>query len=109
MFGDKAKQDIESLIEASEKFDITEEDLIGASGGLFLLQETYNFNLTEFAMGKIKIPEAQVRERGGKERYVEDSPLTTHDLENLGKIAFNRNHFDRAYDFFKVNIITHNP
>ena len=78
--------------------------MIGASGGLFLLQETYNFNLTEFAMGRIRIPEAQVREQGGTEYYVEDSPLTTHDLEILGKIAFNRDHFDRAYEFFKVHL-----
>ena len=31
-------------------------DMMGASGGLFLLQETYNLNLTKFADGILEIP-----------------------------------------------------
>ncbi len=106
LFGPETKDGIDDLIEASEKFDVTEEDLEGAANGLFLLQETYNFNITEFANGKIRIPDAQVRERGGGERpaFVEDSPLNARDLEVLAKIAFNKDHYHRAYDFFKAAV-----
>jgi hypothetical protein len=43
---------------------VTEKELAGAAGGLFLLAFTYNFNLTEMASGRICIPEAQAIEQG---------------------------------------------
>ncbi len=104
VFSDKAKEDINDIVASLGMYDVTEEDLEGASNGLFLLQETYNFNITEFATGKLKIPEAQVRERGGGPTYVEDSSLRAHDLEILAKIAFNKDHYHRAYDFFQAAV-----
>ena len=42
---------------------MTEEELQGAAGGIFLLAYTYEFNLTELASGQIRIPDAQCVER----------------------------------------------
>ena len=63
LFGNRTKEKIDTLLDSLNKHSVVEKDLAGAMGGLFLLANTYNFNLTEMAAGKIRIPEAQTIER----------------------------------------------
>lgn len=63
LFGDKPKENLEKMLESLDEHIVTEKELAGAAGGLFLLAFTYNFNLTEMAAGRIRIPEAQAIER----------------------------------------------
>ena len=63
LFGDKTKENLEKMLESLDEHIVTEKELAGAAGGLFLLAFTYNFNLTEMAAGRIRIPEAQTIER----------------------------------------------
>ena len=61
----------------------------GSIHGLLLLINTYQFNLTDFSQGKIKIPKAQRMDLGVTEKYIQDNPLTLPDLHLLGQMAFN--------------------
>ena len=91
VFNVKAQERLEELIALLETFP-KEADMDGAFSGLLLLHETYNFNLTEVAAGKIRIP--------GTEEYIEtDYKLFPYDLVVLGKLAFNRGFYDRSYEF----------
>jgi hypothetical protein len=103
LFGSKAKQRLEDLVTLTSEYDITEADLDGAMKGIFLLIETYRLNVTEFAKGQIRIPHAQVLERGlTSPTYAEDSPLSAQDVKILGQIAFNTNFLDMSYEILKV-------
>ena len=63
LFGNKTKEKLEKLLASLSEQSVTEKELEGAAGGLFLLAYTYEFNLTELASGQIRIPDAQCVER----------------------------------------------
>ena len=86
------------MIELLDKYDITEDDLEGAMKGLVLLLSTYRFNITEFVNGKIRIPQAQVIDRGVRNPVIEDTPMIIEDIEILSKIAYNQKYFDLAVE-----------
>ena len=93
------------MIELLDKYDITEDDLEGAMKGLVLLLSTYRFNITEFVNGKIRIPQAQVIDRGVRNPVIEDTPMIIEDIEILSKIAYNQKYFDLAVEIGKFVVI----
>ena len=64
LFNNATESKLDETIALLEKYDISEEDLEGAMKGLVLLLSTYRFNITDFVNGKIRIPKAQVIDRG---------------------------------------------
>lgn len=72
-------------------------DLEGASNGIFLLQETYDLDMKDFALGRIRNPQTGEMIMGQKQ-------LSASDLELLGKLAFNRGFYDRATEWMDAAI-----
>ena len=86
------------MLNLVKDYDIKESDLNGALNGLRLLISTYKFNLTDFANGKISIPEAQRIDMDISEEYFEDTPLIVHDLHLLGQLAYNEKNLVQSID-----------
>jgi prolyl 4-hydroxylase len=71
-------------------------ELFSASESMVLLHETYNLNLQDFAMGKLKTP-------GNDQKvYESDQHLSGFDLYNFAKTAFNRKFYDLSYEFLQA-------
>merc|ERR1712096_226308 len=84
---------MEDLIEIMNKTS-QPSSMNGAFSGLFSMQQMYNLDIKELATGKIRIP-------GRTEEIIEDEyELYAKDLQALGKIAFDRGFYDRAYEFY---------
>ena len=98
LFGNDTNDQIDNLLNLVKDYDIKESDLNGALNGLRLLISTYKFNLTEFANGKISIPEAQRIDMDISEEYFEDTPLIVHDLHLLGQLAYNEKNLVQSID-----------
>ena len=88
---------IERLEELPEK-----GQLEGAFDGLFLLHETYNLNLTALSMGDIVLPSPEWNQNRSSNRIKSSFGCTVTDLEFLAKHSYNRDYFDRAYEFIKA-------
>ncbi|XP_059097158.1 prolyl 4-hydroxylase subunit alpha-2-like isoform X2 [Tigriopus californicus] len=86
-------KEIEELIEHVPKVS----DLEGATNGIFLLQETYDLDMKEFALGRIRDPQTGEMIEGQKQ-------LSAFDLELLGKLSFNRGFYDRATEWIDAAI-----
>ena len=88
---------IDRLEELPEK-----DQMEGAFDGLFLLHETYNLNLTDLFMGDIT-PPGPVWDKDVINRKIKSSfECSPTDLEFLAKHSYNRDYFDRAYEFIKA-------
>ena len=92
---------LERLEELPEK-----GQLEGAFDGLFLLHETYNLNLTDLSMGDIVLPAPEWDQNRSSNRVKSPFGCSVTDLEFLAKHSYNRDFFDRAYEFIKAAEIT---
>ena len=63
LFGNETKEKMEKILDSLNEHDVNEMELHGAMQSLLLLSYTYDFNSTELAAGKIRIPDAQCVER----------------------------------------------
>ncbi|XP_071746654.1 prolyl 4-hydroxylase subunit alpha-2 [Lepeophtheirus salmonis] len=68
-------------------------DIEGAANGLFLLQETYNLDIDLFAKGVISI-NGEI-----KGEMENNAALNGSDMSLMGKLAFNKQVYDRAYEW----------
>ena len=70
----------------------------GAFSGLFAMQQIYNLDIKELSTGKLRVP-------GQKEEMLtEDFNLTSSDLQEIAKIAFERGFYDRAFEFYDAAV-----
>ena len=93
IFNDTVDQQMEDLIAIMNKTS-RPPSLNGAFSGLFSMQQMYNLDIQELATGKVRIP-------GRTDEIIEDDyQLNATDLRAIGKIAFERGFYDRAYEFY---------
>lgn len=106
LFSNKSQEKIENMSKLINKYQITDEELEGAVRGLFLLTNTYKFNLVDFAQGKIKIPKAQAIERGLKpeEAFINDAQISTQEMHLIAKLAFNDNRLDWSLKYLNATL-----
>jgi hypothetical protein len=93
IFNDTVDKQMEALIDMMNKTS-QPASLTGAFSGLFSMQHTYNLDIKELSTGKIRIPQRP------EESISDDFALSAKDLQDIGKIAFDRGFYDRAYEFY---------
>ena len=95
IFNDTVDKQMEDIIQGLNKSsDSSTAD--GAFSGLFSMTQVYNLDIKELALGKILVP-------GGNNEIIEDDfELFAKDLQALGKAAFDRGFYDRAYEIYKT-------
>ena len=97
----KRKKETSNVIERLEELP-EKGQLEGAFDGLFLLHETYNLNLTALSMGDIVLPAPEWDQNRSSNRIKSSFECSVTDLEFLAKHSYNRDYFDRAYEFIKA-------
>ena len=68
----------------------------GAVNGLYLLQDAFNLNISQFASGNV------LAEKLSSESYQSHTRLTYEDVDGIAKISYNRNNYHRAVDWFRA-------
>ena len=95
IFNDTVDHQMENLIEVMNKTSQPPSQN-GAFSGLFSMQQMYNLDIKELSTGKIRVP-------GRPEEILTDEfDLSSSDLQEIGKIAFDRGFYDRAHEFYEV-------
>ena len=94
----------EGLVETREELEHLvgglprEPQMEGVAQGVFLLQETYNLELSSLVRGRVAAPLLSPTSYPG----VHALPL--QDTDYLGKVAFNRGFYDRAVQWFQATL-----
>ena len=88
-------QSLSSLRNLSMDFPQSTEQIEGGLAGLFLLQDFFNLNTTQFVGGTVH--SAMLSERS----FVSHSVLTYEDVDFIAKTAYNREYYNRAVDWFR--------
>ena len=90
---------LDNIISLLEEFP-EQTQMQGAFDGLLLLHETYNLNLTDLSIGHINVPGPTWHRK--KNKIESAFEWSAQDLEFTGKLAYNRQFYDRAYEFTKA-------
>ena len=95
IFNDTVDNQMEHLLEVMNETSKSPTQN-GAFSGLFAMQQTYNLDIKELSTGKIRVP-------GHPEQFLtDDFELDSNDLQDIGKIAFLRGFYDRAYEYYEA-------
>ena len=95
IFNDTVDQQMENLIGMMNKSS-QPSSLNDAFSGLFSMQQMYNLDIKDLSVGKIRLPDRP------DEFLTDDYELFAKDLQDIGKIAFERGFYDRAYEFYSA-------
>ena len=83
------------LIDHSSHFPANMDQMDGVLSGLFLLQDSFNLNITEFAGGSVTI------EKLSPDSFSSHAHLQYEDIDYLAKTAYNKDYYHRAVEWFK--------
>ena len=90
----EAREELEHLVAGLPR----EPQMEGVAQGVFLLQETYNLELSTLVRGRVAAPLLSPTS------YTGAHGLPAQDTDFLGKVAFNRGFYDRAVQWFQATL-----
>ena len=86
---------VRQLRDHSSNFPANMDQMDGVLSGLFLLQDSFNLNITEFAGGSVTI------EKLSPDSFSSHAHLRYEDIDYLAKTAYNKENYHRAVEWFQ--------
>ena len=84
-----------SVMNFTKHFPGSSDQWEGTLQGLFLLQNSFNLNISEFSRGIVQIGQMS------EEQFTSHASLAYEDIDSLAKTAYNRYYYNRAVEWFR--------